>query len=95
MRAFYNTKKTSYFLNHVKTPKTGSVSDARIKMNDKFKELENALESSVEFKNKNGRWPWRTEAYFKQDNHKDRRETYWIQETRLSEKSKKNSLTKL
>tara|TARA_E500000178_G_C16910057_1_gene702168 strand:+ start:129 stop:1169 length:1041 start_codon:yes stop_codon:yes gene_type:complete len=95
MKAYHNTKKTSYFLNHIKTPKTGSVSDARIKMNGKFKELEDALESSVRYKKKHGRWPWRTEAYFKQDNHQDRRETYWIKETRLPRKSKKNSLQKI
>lgn len=83
MKKYHETGKTSYFLGHVKTPKTGTVSDSRRNMNKKFKDLEDALESSVRYKQKNGKWPWRTEAFFKQDNHPDRRETYWVKETRL------------
>jgi|TARA_B100001778_G_scaffold294112_1_gene265579 hypothetical protein len=83
MKSFFRTGRTSYFLNHVKTPKSGTVSDSRMNMNKKFKDLENALESSVRYKEEHGTWPWRTESYFKQDNHPDRRETYWVNEDRL------------
>jgi hypothetical protein len=48
------------------------------KMMDKFDDLEDALKSTVLYKKKNGTWPWRTEAFFKQDNHPQNRETYWV-----------------
>jgi len=88
MKSFYKTGRTSYFLGHVKTPKTGTVSDSRRNMNKKFKELEEALQASVEFKDEFGTWPWRTESYFKQDNHPKRREDYWVEETRLPKPKK-------
>jgi hypothetical protein len=78
MRRFHNTGRTSYFINHVFVPKTGTVDDSRQKMMDKFDDLEDALKSAVLYKKKNGTWPWRTEAFFKQDNHPQNRETYWV-----------------
>jgi hypothetical protein len=78
MRKFHDTGRTSYFINHVFVPKTGTVDDSRQKMMDKFDALEASLESSVKYKEENGTWPWRTEAFFKQDNHPQNRETYWV-----------------
>ena len=80
MKQYHKYTRPSYFLNHIKVPKTGTVQDARKKMVKRFTELESALESSVKFKKENGKWPWRIESFFPQDNHPDSRERSWIDE---------------
>ncbi len=78
IKSYHRDKKPSYFLNHVRTPKTGTVNDSRRKMRDSFINLEKALDSAVKYKNETGSWPWRTESWFRQDNHKDTLEEYWV-----------------
>ena len=85
IRKYEETQIPSYFVCHVKVPKSGTVDEARNKMLKKFSALEDALSSAVNFRgytlpkeNKDKTWPWRVETFFKQDNHPDRRETYWI-----------------
>jgi len=76
----------SYFVCHVKVPKSGTVNEARVKMKKKFTELEDALSSAVAFRgytlpdleSHSKTWPWRIETFFRQDNHSDNRETYWV-----------------
>jgi len=80
MKKFKETGRNSYFLGHVKVPKSGSVNDSRKGMLEKFEYLESVIQESVDYKEKHGNWPWRTESFFKQDNHPNRRETFWIDE---------------
>ena len=55
-----------------------------------FKKYEDALESTMQYKQKTGKWPWRSESFFKQDNHPDTRETFWVDiKSLLSKFSKK------
>jgi hypothetical protein len=50
----------------------------------RFSELEGALQSTLDYKQKHGNWPWRVESFFKQDNHPNSRETFWIDPEEIS-----------
>lgn len=76
--SFHKTGKPSYFVNHVSVPKAGTVNDARRKMLKNFKKYEDALETVMKHRQETGEWPWRSESFFKQDNHPDTRETFWV-----------------
>ena len=78
IKSWNRDNRTSYFLGHVKTPKSGTVNDSRQGMLDRFSELEGALQSTLNYKLKNGKWPWRVESFFRQNNHSSNRETYWV-----------------
>jgi len=43
-----------------------------------FKKYEDALETVMKHRQKTGEWPWRSESFFKQDNHPDSRENFWV-----------------
>ena len=78
IKKFKKTGKTSYFVGHVNVPKKGTVNEARAGMLKNFKKHEDALEATMKYKERTGNWPWRVESFFKQDNHPDTREKFWV-----------------
>ena len=84
IKSWHRDNRPSYFLGHVKTPKSGTVNDSRQGMLKRFSELEGALQSTLDYKQKHGNWPWRVESFFKQDNHPNSRETFWIDPEEIS-----------
>ena len=69
MKKFHETGLHSYFTLHTKLPKKDeTVQTTRDKMLSNFSGYEDALLSTIEYYKKHGKFPWRKESWFPQDN---------------------------
>jgi len=69
IKSFNETGKTSYFVNHVKEPtENKSLQDRRDEMMETYAALDNALIKTFEYYKKHGTLPWKSAAFFPQNN---------------------------
>ena len=69
MKKYHATGLTSYFTMHTGLPKKGdTVQTTRDKMVENITNYESAMKSTIKYYNKHGKFPWRKEAWFAQDN---------------------------
>lgn len=69
IRKFNELGQESYFLLHTKGPtEKRDLTDKRETMVEEIARLETALESVIQYREKNGRFPWAIEGFLPQDN---------------------------
>lgn len=72
MKSLLNTTRESYFVCRTKAPtEDRDLNTRRDDMKDTIKDLESALLETFKFYEKNGRFPWRIEAWYPQDTEKE------------------------